>query len=265
MLKTYENAQKSWTAKKKTMLTDGQATHLQDFITEYRAHGDFRRARGEVHEEVPTRASSRISTPEALRTFSVASHHAAERVACIHGNEVEESTEETARAGASDEHFSAERQGDSARSLARRKPPTSPRRARARTRVETMKIARYLSKTRKISTSITKRTRSSKRWRKTKRKKKKRQTTLTSRRRLTREDEDAKTDVPAPREPDAVHRSKVRRVSSPLDHLEDFYNEYKACKNFDLARGREASDSRRSRVSTRAMPTTISNRTVGES
>ena len=48
MLKTYENAQKSWTAKKKTMLTDGQATHLQDFITEYRAHGDFRRARGEV-------------------------------------------------------------------------------------------------------------------------------------------------------------------------------------------------------------------------
>ena len=41
----------------------------------------------------------------------------------------------------------------------------------------------------------------------------------------TREDEDAKTDVPAPREPDAVHRSKVRRVSSPLDHLEDFYNE----------------------------------------
>ena len=124
MLKTYENAQKSWTAKKKTMLTDGQATHLQDFITEYCAHGDFRRARGEVSTKNTTLSAVADKHAEALRTFSVASHHAAERVACIHGNEVEESTEETARAGASDEHFSAERQGDSAVLSPRRKPLT---------------------------------------------------------------------------------------------------------------------------------------------
>ena len=190
-------------------------------------------------------------------------------MACIHGNEVEESTEETARAGASDEHFPQSVKATLPVSLyLRTKPPTSPAASEsedARRDDENCSLSLedqedfYVDyKTNTIVQEVEED--------KEEEEEEANNADIPLHRSTAHEDEDAKTDVPAPREPDAVHRSKVRRVSSPLDHLEDFYNEYKACKNFDLARGeRGGGDSKAAAASTRAMPTTISNRTVGES
>lgn len=240
MLKTYENAQKSWTAKKKTMLTDGQATHLQDFITEYRAHGDFRRARGEVSTKryatlsvVADKHAGKLCEPfqsqvitlqNAWRVYTEMKSKKAPKKRHVQApltNIFPQSVKatlpvslaetKTADVAAASESEDARRDDENC-SLSLEDQEDFYVDYKTNTIVQEVEEDKEEEEEEANNADVPPPV-------------------------STREDEDAKTDVPAPREPDAVHRSKVRRVSSPLDHLEDFYNEYKACKNFDLARG----------------------------
>ena len=239
MLKTYENAQKSWTAKKKTMLTDGQATHLQDFITEYRAHGDFRRARGEV------------STKRYATLSVVADKHAGKLCEPFQSqvitlqNAWRVYTEMKSKKAPTKQHVQAPLTNIFPQSV-KATPPVSL----AETKTADVAAASESEDARRDDENCSSSLEDQEDFyvdyktntivqeaEEDKEEEEEEANADVPPPVSTREDEDAKTDVPAPREPDAVHRSKVRRVSSPLDHLEDFYNEYKACKNFDLARG----------------------------
>ena len=239
MLKTYENAQKSWIAKKKTMLTDGQATHLQDFITEYRAHGDFRRARGEV------------STKRYATLSVVADKHAGKLCEPFQSqvitlqNAWRVYTEMKSKKAPTKQHVQAPLTNIFPQSV-KATPPVSL----AETKTADVAAASESEDARRDDENCSSSLEDQEDFyvdyktntivqeaEEDKEEEEEEANADVPPPVSTREDEDAKTDVPAPREPDAVHRSKVRRVSSPLDHLEDFYNEYKACKNFDLARG----------------------------
>jgi len=242
MIKTYSNAQKEWTAKKKTMLTDMQAMHLRDFLRDFAEHGDFRRARGETGTSryvtlsaVADKRADKLCEPfqtqviamqNAWREYTVMKSKKTRTKGFVRGaltNELPRSVKPTppvalAETKTDDANDDDDANGDedSASEDARRdqekRSVSSP--------LEDENNFYVAYKTNATAEAPT--------------------TTSTPRREeaeVEDERDDASNAAAVAREPEAERRIKLRRVNSTLDHLEDFYNEYKACKNFDASRG----------------------------
>ena len=246
MIKTYSNAQKEWTAKKKTMLTDTQAMHLRDFLREFGEHGDFRRARGEAATSrymtlsaVADKRADKLCEPfqtqviamqNAWREYTLMQSKKKPTKGFARGpltNELLRSVKPTPPVALAETKTDDDDDDDDDDANDDDDDEDDPASEDARRDQKSCSVSSPLEdeedfyveyKTNATAEATT--------------------TTSIPRREEAEEERGvASKAAAAAREPEAERRIKLRRVSSTLDHLEDFYNEYKACKNFDAARG----------------------------